>query len=61
LLYNPFAASRKKKTMILADEPTAGIMVTHDLRMCQYVDRVLQTRDSKLVKMGSNRSNYVPH
>src|SRR5512134_1287899 len=29
----------------------AGIMVTHDLRMCKYVDRVLQMRDGKLVQM----------
>ena len=28
----------------------AGIMVTHDLRMCRYVDRILQMRDGKLVK-----------
>jgi putative ABC transport system ATP-binding protein len=28
----------------------AGIMVTHDLRMCQYVDRVLQMQDGKLVR-----------
>jgi len=26
-----------------------GIMVTHDLRMCRYVDRVLQMRDGKLI------------
>jgi putative ABC transport system ATP-binding protein len=29
----------------------AGIMVTHDLRMCQYVDRVLQMQDGKLVRI----------
>jgi putative ABC transport system ATP-binding protein len=29
----------------------AGIMVTHDLRMCQYVDRVLQMQDGKLVQI----------
>jgi putative ABC transport system ATP-binding protein len=29
----------------------AGIMVTHDLRMCQYVDRVLQMQDGKLVQV----------
>ncbi|MCK7480910.1 MAG: ATP-binding cassette domain-containing protein [Candidatus Moduliflexus flocculans] len=28
----------------------AGIMVTHDLRMCQHVDRVLQMQDGKLVR-----------
>jgi putative ABC transport system ATP-binding protein len=27
----------------------AGIMVTHDLRMCRYVDRVLQMMDGKIV------------
>ena len=26
-----------------------GIMVTHDLRMCKYVDRVLQMRDGRLI------------
>jgi putative ABC transport system ATP-binding protein len=29
----------------------AGIMVTHDLRMCQFVDRVLQMQDGKLVRV----------
>jgi len=29
----------------------AGIMVTHDLRMCQSVDRVLQMQDGKLVQV----------
>ena len=28
----------------------AGIMVTHDLRMCKYVDRVLMMLDGKLVR-----------
>ena len=26
-----------------------GIMVTHDLRMCRHVDRVLQMRDGRLI------------
>jgi putative ABC transport system ATP-binding protein len=26
----------------------AGIMVTHDLRLCQYVDKVIQMRDGKI-------------
>jgi putative ABC transport system ATP-binding protein len=26
-------------------------MVTHDLRMCEYVDRVLLMRDGKLTKI----------
>jgi putative ABC transport system ATP-binding protein len=34
---------------LIHENNRAGIMVTHDLRMCQYVDRVLQMRDGKLV------------
>lgn len=26
----------------------AGVMVTHDLRMCQYVDKIIQMRDGKI-------------
>jgi len=26
-------------------------MVTHDLRMCEYVDRVLQMQDGQLVRI----------
>jgi ABC-type lipoprotein export system ATPase subunit len=26
-------------------------MVTHDLRMCKHVDRILQMRDGKLVQI----------
>ena len=36
---------------LIHENNRAGIMVTHDLRMCQYVDRVLQMRDGKLVKV----------
>ncbi len=35
---------------LIHENNRAGIMVTHDLRMCQYVDRVLQMRDGKLVR-----------
>ena len=34
---------------LIHEDQRAGIMVTHDLRMCKYVDRVLQMRDGKLV------------
>lgn len=34
---------------LIHENNRAGIMVTHDLRMCQYVDRVLQMRDGRLV------------
>ncbi len=35
---------------LIHENGRAGIMVTHDLRMCQFVDRVLQMQDGKLVK-----------
>jgi putative ABC transport system ATP-binding protein len=36
---------------LIHENNRAGIMVTHDLRMCRHVDRVLQMRDGKLVKV----------
>lgn len=35
---------------LIHENKRAGIMVTHDLRMCRYVDRVLMMKDGKLVK-----------
>ena len=35
---------------LIHEQNRTGIIVTHDLRMCKYVDRVLQMRDGKLVK-----------
>ncbi len=40
---------------LIHENQRAGIMVTHDLRMCKYVDRVLQMRDGKLVKTYESR------
>ncbi len=37
----------------------AGIIVTHDLRLCQYVDRVLQMQDGKLVRILENKKEIV--
>lgn len=37
----------------------AGIMVTHDLRMCQYVDRVLQMQDGKLVRVYETKDEIM--
>ena len=34
---------------LIHENERAGIMVTHDLRMCKYVDRVLKMQDGKLV------------
>jgi len=36
---------------LIHENDRAGIMVTHDLRMCQFVDRVLQMQDGKLVRI----------
>jgi putative ABC transport system ATP-binding protein len=36
---------------LIHENERAGIMVTHDLRMCRYVDRVLMMRDGKLVRV----------
>jgi putative ABC transport system ATP-binding protein len=36
---------------LIHENNRAGIMVTHDLRMCQYVDRVLQMQDGKLIRI----------
>jgi len=35
---------------MIREQNRAGIMVTHDLRMVQYVDRVLQMRDGKMAR-----------
>ena len=34
---------------LIHEQNRAGIMVTHDLRMCEFVDRVLQMEDGKLI------------
>lgn len=35
---------------LIHEQNRAGIMVTHDLRMTQYADRILQMRDGKLFR-----------
>ncbi|MEN6570628.1 MAG: ABC transporter ATP-binding protein [Anaerolineaceae bacterium] len=44
---------------LIHEQKRAGIMVTHDLRMVQYVDRVLQMRDGKLVREYSSREEIM--
>jgi putative ABC transport system ATP-binding protein len=41
---------------LIHEQNRAGIMVTHDLRMCEFVDRILQMRDGKLVQVYSTRA-----
>ncbi|MFZ5821847.1 MAG: ABC transporter ATP-binding protein [Chloroflexota bacterium] len=40
---------------LIHENERAGIMVTHDLRMCKYVDRMLQMRDGQLVRVIEDR------
>jgi len=35
---------------LIHEQGRAGIMVTHDLRMCQFVNRIFQMRDGRLVR-----------
>ena len=44
---------------LIHENDRAGIMVTHDLRMVQYVDRVLQMQDGKLVKVYEDKSEIM--
>jgi putative ABC transport system ATP-binding protein len=44
---------------LIHENNRAGIMVTHDLRMCQHVDRILQMRDGKLVKVYKKREEIL--
>lgn len=44
---------------LIHENNRAGIMVTHDLRMCQYVDRVLQMQDGKLVKIYDTKEEIM--
>lgn len=44
---------------LIHENNRAGIMVTHDLRMCQYVDRILQMRDGKLVQIYDTHEEII--
>ncbi len=44
---------------LIHEQQRAGIMVTHDLRMCEYVDRVLQMRDGKLVQVYTSHEEIM--
>lgn len=41
---------------LIHEQGRAGIMVTHDLRMCKYVDRVIRMRDGKISQIVSDRA-----
>ena len=40
---------------LIHEQGRAGIMVTHDLRMCKYVDRVIRMRDGQIGQVVSGR------
>jgi putative ABC transport system ATP-binding protein len=44
---------------LIHENDRAGIMVTHDLRMCQFVDRVLQMQDGKLVRVYESKNEIM--
>ena len=44
---------------LIHEQKRAGIMVTHDLRMCEFVDRVLQMQDGKLVRIYTGQEEVM--
>ena len=41
---------------LIHEQKRAGIMVTHDLRMCQYADRIIQMRDGQVKSVVNDKS-----
>lgn len=41
---------------LIHEQGRAGIMVTHDLRMCRYVDRVVRMEDGKIARILTDRA-----
>ncbi len=41
---------------LIHEQNRAGIMVTHDLRMCRYVDRVIMMQDGKIARILTERA-----
>jgi putative ABC transport system ATP-binding protein len=42
---------------LIHEQNRAGIMVTHDLRMCQFVDQIVQMRDGQVVAVIENQAD----
>jgi len=40
---------------LIHENGKAGIMVTHDLRMCKYVDKIIQIEDGKIISILDTR------
>jgi putative ABC transport system ATP-binding protein len=41
---------------LIHENNKAGIMVTHDLRMCKYVDKIIQIEDGQIASILSTRA-----
>jgi len=46
-------------THLVHENNRAGIMVTHDLRMCQHVDRILRMQDGRLVQVYETKEEIM--
>ena len=44
---------------LIHEQNRAGIMVTHDLRMCRYVDRVIQMVDGNISRVVDDRTEIL--
>lgn len=44
---------------LIHEQQRAGVMVTHDLRMCKYVDRVIQMVDGKISQILTDRQEIA--
>jgi putative ABC transport system ATP-binding protein len=44
---------------LIHEKSGCGIMVTHDLRMCRFMDRVLQMRDGRLIAEYATRAGIA--
>lgn len=44
---------------LIHEQQRAGMMVTHDLRLCRYVDRVLQMQDGKIASIITDKNEIA--
>jgi putative ABC transport system ATP-binding protein len=44
---------------LIHEQERAGVMVTHDLRMCRYVDKVIQMMDGRMTRVGTKKEDIV--
>lgn len=46
---------------LIHEEGKAGIMVTHDLRMCQFTDRIIEMKDGRIANQYNGRDEICNH